>query len=149
MSDQIAVMNHGQVIQLGSSEELYERPRTRFVAQFLGGCNLLPARREERRGANAIVSTPIGRVEVPGLERPEATLAIRPEKIALGPGGGINHFTGTVLETTYTGAETHSVVGIGDTTLRVTSINQPGRRMVTGETVGFTLPPDSVIVLED
>jgi spermidine/putrescine transport system ATP-binding protein len=149
MSDRIAVMNHGQVIQLGSSEELYERPRTRFVAQFLGGCNLLPARLEKQTG-KAIVNTPIGTLEVPGLERPEATLAIRPEKIAIGLGGDINHFTGKVLETTYTGAETHSVMGIGDATLRVTSINQPGgRRMIAGDKVDFTLPPSAIIVLED
>src|SRR6185436_11723546 len=40
MSDRIAVMDAGRIVQLGTGEELYERPRTRFVAQFLGGCNL-------------------------------------------------------------------------------------------------------------
>jgi len=42
MSDRIAVMNAGRIEQLGDSRELYERPRNRFVAQFLGTCNLLP-----------------------------------------------------------------------------------------------------------
>ena len=41
MSDRIAVMNHGRVEQLGTPEELYERPRTRFVADFIGTTNLL------------------------------------------------------------------------------------------------------------
>ena len=44
MADRIAVMNHGRVEQVGGPEELYERPRTRFVADFLGVANLFRAR---------------------------------------------------------------------------------------------------------
>jgi spermidine/putrescine transport system ATP-binding protein len=43
LSDRIAVMNAGRIVQVGTGEELYEHPRNRFVAEFLGGCNLIPA----------------------------------------------------------------------------------------------------------
>ncbi|HEY0550767.1 MAG TPA: ATP-binding cassette domain-containing protein, partial [Verrucomicrobiae bacterium] len=60
MSDRIAVMNEGRIVQLGSGQELYERPRTRFVAQFLGGCNLLRARIVQRNSADLLARTGLG-----------------------------------------------------------------------------------------
>ena len=55
MSDRIAVMHAGRVEQLGTPEELYERPATRFVADFIGTTNLLPGSVESTAGGTAIV----------------------------------------------------------------------------------------------
>src|SRR6185369_648304 len=44
LSDRIAVMDHGRVAQVGTAADIYERPRTRFVAEFVGGCNILEVR---------------------------------------------------------------------------------------------------------
>jgi spermidine/putrescine transport system ATP-binding protein len=151
MSDRIAVMDHGQVVQLGTGEELYERPRTRFVAQFLGGCNLLPATVHQRSGDRVRVTTPVGPLELnaPG-SRSEFTLAIRPEKILPGRNGSPNQVRGVVLDTTYTGAETQSLIGIGTATLRVVSINGPASaRSSKGDSIELTLPEESLVMLED
>ena len=151
MSDRIAVMDHGRIAQLGTGEELYERPRTRFVAQFLGGCNLLAAKVRERSGGGVVVQTPIGNLQLAISDsRPEFTLAIRPEKILLHQSSASNTLTGEVLETTYTGAETHSVVRVAGETLRVVSVNNGhGPRLAPDQIVSLTLPAEALVVLED
>jgi spermidine/putrescine transport system ATP-binding protein len=151
MSDRIAVMDHGRIVQLGTGEELYERPRTRFVAQFLGGCNLLAAKVRERSGIGAVVQTPVGDLQLAISDsRPEFTLAIRPEKILLHQSNAPNTLTGEVRETTYTGAETHSLVHVSGETLRVVSVNNGGTpRLVPGQSVSLTLPAEALVILED
>jgi spermidine/putrescine transport system ATP-binding protein len=119
MSDRIAVMNMGHYEQLGDPEALYERPRTRFVAGFLGVSNLLPATRTGTAGDYAIVTlADTTRVRVPvavvdGAERVE--IGVRPEKIrirALGesPPDGHNVLVGTVRDASYVGVSTSYVV---------------------------------------
>ena len=151
MSDRIAVMEHGQIVQLGTGEELYERPRTRFVAQFLGGCNLLPAKVDQRNGDRVRVTTPIGALELNALgSRSEFTLAIRPENILPRRDGNPNQVRGVVLETTYTGAETQSLISIGEATLRLVSMNGPwSGRISKGDSIELTLPAESLVMLED
>ena len=78
MSDRIAVMNHGKVEQVGAPTEIYERPRTRFVADFIGEINIL---------------------EEPGRAR-----ALRPEKIRLVPDGA--RVSGTVETANFLGGST-------------------------------------------
>jgi len=151
MSDRIAVMDHGRIVQVGTSQELYEQPRTQFVAQFLGGCNLLPASLHRRSDDQVWVNTPVGPLELmTAVVRPEFMLAIRPEKILLGRVGTINHVRGTVLETTYTGAETQMLIAVGDVTLRVVSLNGPFvPRITKGEMIELTLPREALVLLED
>ena len=150
MSDRIAVMNHGRLVQIGSPAEMYERPRNRFVAGFLGGCNLLAATVRERNGAGMIARTPVGELRLECAHQSDAfTIAIRPEKILLGAHGA-NEFTGAVVEATYHGAETQSIVRIGTATLRVVSINSSASpRITAGDMLPLSLPPSSLIVLED
>jgi len=153
ISDRIAVMDQGRIVQLGTGEELYERPRTRFVASFLGGCNLLDAKVRERNGTNLVAETPLGDLRL-AINDPRNgfTVAIRPEKI-LAAGNDLNApncFTGQVLETTYTGAETHSVVRVRNETLRVVSVNTTAApRIASGEQIQLRLPSEALVVLED
>src|SRR5947208_6414176 len=113
MSDRIAVMNHGRIEQLDVSAELYERPRTRFVAQFLGSCNLLEATLKTREGSLILAQTSVGtlmaevtpraRAAVPG---DRVTLAIRPEKVVLNVAGAeTNCFSARIEDAVYSGAE--------------------------------------------
>jgi ABC-type Fe3+/spermidine/putrescine transport system ATPase subunit len=86
-------MDAGRIVQAGTGRELYEQPRTRFVAQFLGGCNLLPATVTGRNGTRVTARTPVGAVEFASVDsRPAFTIAIRPENIAVGTNGNANHF---------------------------------------------------------
>lgn len=150
MSDRIAVMDHGTIVQLGSPAELYEKPRTRFVAQFLGGCNLLSATVRERHGSDVLVQTPVGDLKLATNDSRNAfTLAIRPEKIVTG-NGSANQCAGEVLDTTYTGAETHCTVRAGKEILRVVTVNSAGgSRLQRGTQLQLTLPREALIVLED
>jgi spermidine/putrescine transport system ATP-binding protein len=150
MSDRIAVMDNGSVIQLGSPVELYEKPRTRFVAQFLGGCNLLRAQVMQRNGREIVAETSIGKLRVDTAEaRDEFTLAIRPEKILFRKNGAVNCFPGEVIETTYAGAETRCVARVGRETLHMVSVNVDAARLNPGEHIYMMLPTESLIVLED
>ena len=83
MSDRIAVMQGGRVQQLGKPEEIYEAPANRFVADFIGGANLIPA----RIGAQGAEAEGLGVVPATGDMGAEVTLAIRPERLAILPAG--------------------------------------------------------------
>ncbi|HEY7522439.1 MAG TPA: ABC transporter ATP-binding protein [Candidatus Limnocylindrales bacterium] len=88
MSDRIAVMNGGRVEQLGTPEELYDRPATRFVADFIGTTNLLAGRVEGVDGDSAVIR--LGSGEVCRIERnglaigSPVELSVRPESVSLG-----------------------------------------------------------------
>ncbi len=86
LSDRVAVMKDGRVLQVGVPKEIYERPRTRFVADFVGTNNLLPGEVEERHEDRLVVATAIGRFHaIPnGSIEAKCVLAIRPENISLG-----------------------------------------------------------------
>jgi spermidine/putrescine transport system ATP-binding protein len=79
MSDRIAVMQGGRVQQLGRPEEIYEAPANRFVADFIGGANLIPA----RMGAEGAVAEGLGVVPATAALGADVTLAIRPERLAM------------------------------------------------------------------
>jgi spermidine/putrescine transport system ATP-binding protein len=89
MADTIAVMNEGRIEQMGSGEELYERPQTEFVANFLGLSNLIDGRVASRDGAMATFDAEEGeRVFVPNerfsnVNGGPVRVGIRPEKIAI------------------------------------------------------------------
>ncbi|HYB42603.1 MAG TPA: ABC transporter ATP-binding protein, partial [Candidatus Methylomirabilis sp.] len=90
MSDRVALMNRGRIAQLGSAEDLYERPASRFVAEFIGESNLLEGRVESAEGGPVFVDgqgVPLHVLTGPRAPRPgqPCTLMVRPEKIALRP----------------------------------------------------------------
>ena len=79
VSDRIAVMSEGKIMQFGTPKEVYEQPRTRFVAEFLGAANLISG-----RAANGGIDTEIGHLQLdkmPGWA--QGTVAIRPERIRI------------------------------------------------------------------
>ncbi len=87
MADTIAVMNRGEIEQLGAPEELYELPRTAFVANFLGQSNLFTGKVTSARGETMVVDVAGTRIGVP-RERAqrhsgEVTVGVRPEKLLL------------------------------------------------------------------
>ena len=156
MSDRIAVMNEGRIVQLGKGKEIYEHPRTRFVAEFLGGCNLLRGTVRQCHRSEAFMRTSMGELRVSSdyelseKARSEYTLSIRPEKIAITREMVPNSFEAEVIETTYTGPETHALVRVNDELLRVIVANSFGSsRPVAGDSVRIVLPPEALIILDD
>lgn len=103
MSDRIAVVNHGRIMQLSTPRDLYERPANRFVADFIGESTFLPVRRQ---GSEVFYRhTPL-RYSGDVPETPDLLLMIRPERVVLagdGPVDGANNFTATVSDVVYQG----------------------------------------------
>jgi spermidine/putrescine ABC transporter ATP-binding subunit len=123
MADRIAVMNEGRVEQIGTAEEIYSRPRTPFVANFIGLCNFLPGevvaaggnRLTFRSGGLTVAVVPDG---APCASGTRGTLAVRPEVIRIFAAGeplpaGVNAAAGEIREVTYLGASRHFRVALG------------------------------------
>jgi iron(III) transport system ATP-binding protein len=135
VADRIAVMNAGKVVQVGTPAELYGRPRTGFVADFIGQTNLIPGKVAKRVGNMLEVTTAAGTIHAmaadgqggaPAAAAPAAdgvVLSIRPEQIrptrsAVSPPHGRNRLEGEVIETTFFGETTEHVVQVGGQRLR-------------------------------
>jgi spermidine/putrescine transport system ATP-binding protein len=161
MSDRIAVMRQGKIEQIGASAALYEQPRSRFVSQFLGACNLLTATVQRRGQTEAIVTTPLGALRVDFGPRPSGatqrdtfTLAIRPEKVILvGPqeGQGENRVKVQLEHRIYSGAATHYVLRVGAQELLSYTMNTTVgvQGFDIGQEVVAYLPPAGLLVLDD
>ena len=154
MADRIAVMNHGRIEQIDAPEALYERPRTRFVADFLGVSNLLRA-------------TPVGRADgglvrlrtERGLDlaahddggyRPGAAtwIGLRPERISL-VDRAANVFDGVIDDEVFLGDWTEWRVRVGEEVLSIGEGNVLARGRARGDRVTLSFPPDAVLRLED
>ena len=116
MSDRIAVMNGGRVEQIGSPREIYDRPRTAFVADFIGSLNAFDVRIDELVGEHAVMRLGDGERVVAGLgadRRPGETVrvAVRPERVRIAAAGapqqdGGSRVDGTVAEVVFLGMYT-------------------------------------------
>ncbi|MEN0075223.1 MAG: ABC transporter ATP-binding protein [Paracraurococcus sp.] len=108
LSDQVAILNHGRLVQMGAPAALYERPRTRFVADFLGTSNFLRGTVREACGGEMALQAGGTRLLQAGDLPPGSPtlLSLRPEKIALlGEGErAANQVTGTIAAWAYLGA---------------------------------------------
>ncbi|MGW0706973.1 ABC transporter ATP-binding protein [Streptomyces sp. NPDC002643] len=124
MADTVAVMNAGRVEQLGSPADLYENPRTTFVANFLGTSNLIEAEVDSRSGEEIVLKAGADQLVLPGARcgAPTRTggkvlVGIRPEKITLthaddagGIPAGRNRVTGKIAATSFIGVSTQYVI---------------------------------------
>jgi spermidine/putrescine transport system ATP-binding protein len=125
MSDRIAVMRAGRIEQLGTPEDLYERPVTTFVAGFLGVSNLLEGEVAGRDGGMVAVRLKDGtvlRAPAAGTDGggPAVRIGVRPEKLRVVAGGdgtasdGLNALDGTILDASYIGVSTQYLVETRD-----------------------------------
>jgi iron(III) transport system ATP-binding protein len=156
VSDRIAVMQGGTIVQTGTAEDLYHRPATRFVAQFIGRANLIAAQ-VERVTANAVEVMALGRrvtLEKPGagwVAGMQARLLLRPEAIALGrmldPTLGI---TANVVARTFLGEKIEYVVVCGGETLQVARHNAgPDDLFPVDQRVAIRFADSAAILLAD
>ncbi|SDR63460.1 putative spermidine/putrescine transport system ATP-binding protein/spermidine/putrescine transport system ATP-binding protein [Rhizobiales bacterium GAS113] len=163
MSDRVVVMNTGRILQIGTPEEIYERPRTRFVAEFLGTANILDAALEAndarggriailREGAPAIgIAYDTDRLPRTGAR---LQLAQRPEKLLLAPPGasGEGIVDGTVREHVFRGqyhAYQLAVPGINRPLFAYTSPAVAGQVYAPGDEVSVRFDAHNLVVLAD
>jgi spermidine/putrescine transport system ATP-binding protein len=147
MSDRIAVMHAGQVEQLGTPEELYERPTSRFVADFIGTTNLLRGV-VESDGAIRLDSGDRARVAHDGLAvGATVELCVRPESISLVPVDAIGAIPGSVEHAAYLGTNlAYQVRTAGDLVLSVLA-PKTGIRLPVGSAVAVAWDPTEALVL--
>lgn len=147
MADQIAIMNGGRIEQLGTPSDLYEHPRTAFVAGFLGISNLLPGDVVSPDAVRLADGTAM-RVPPAALRDRSGRVAVgvRPEKIRLGHGEE-NRLTGRLLETAYVGVATQYVLetSAGNVSVYVQN-SEPGATQATPSEISWS--PDSTFVVD-
>jgi spermidine/putrescine transport system ATP-binding protein len=156
MSDRIAVMNDGVVLQVGTPVQIYEQPATRFVADFIGETNFLGAQVAGRQ--NGVVSLAVegGQLRARAGEGPLAqgqavTVALRPEKLSLTPHAAAPGLSGVVREVVYIGTDTRFVVELASGAHVVARLQNIGERGLgefrVGDEVTLTCAPEDVRVL--
>jgi ABC-type Fe3+/spermidine/putrescine transport system ATPase subunit len=142
------VMNAGRLEQIGSSDEIYERPASRFVMNFVGSSNFLNVNDVERIGKETqctlagnpvIVSTQDIFEKRPNVRH---ELAIRPERIRVGDDASAlsNRLSGVIRETTYEGASVIYEVELGDKQRLLVRQQNAGGQVQLGRTqIGMTV----------
>jgi spermidine/putrescine transport system ATP-binding protein len=149
MADRIAVMDGGNVLQVGAPEEIYEKPHTRFVADFIGETNFITGTLERKEGNDGFVRLSDSEIVRGVMDDPNTplnqtvTLAIRPEKVFVTPPEGTSprssHFDidakellalveaeensvllkGSIRQSIYIGTDMRHIVKLGDTGMEV------------------------------
>jgi len=156
MSDRLAVMDKGRLVQAGAPRAVYSAPRTAYVADFLGVANLLAvecgaaagtAPRSVRLGDTELVATPVAE-GIAGAGH----VVIRPERVRLGTASGVpapNAVRGTVEELVYVGATTHVMVRLGGGQLLQALVMNDGEGddFVSGMPVTAALPVEALRLL--
>jgi spermidine/putrescine transport system ATP-binding protein len=155
MSDRLAVMSHGRLEQVGAPDEVYERPRTRFVADFLGVRNLLPATVVSAGGGRVSLRTrggaPLVALDDGGWPREgEVWVGLRPETLRLSADGApAGALRGTVEDEVYLGDRTEWIVRVGEEALTVSQPARGSAPVRRGDTVAVAVAPEAVLRLRD
>jgi putative spermidine/putrescine transport system ATP-binding protein len=152
LSDRVVVMNEGRIEQIGAPADIYNFPATSFVASFVGTLNLIAGR---------VVNAGAGRLSIDGQEirssKPvedardgaTVTVAIRPESVELGDGGGANQLRGPVEDVSFLGSIVRTRIGLeGGASLSLDTFNDP--HLVppnVGEVVTASFPPEATLVI--
>jgi ABC-type Fe3+/spermidine/putrescine transport system ATPase subunit len=154
LSDRIAVMRDGLIDQFDTPQELFERPRTPFVADFLGAANFLPGRLEQQTSTHTLVRLDSGGAlkarPQAGSEGARVRAAVQPGRLALCPPGD-GFCTGTVETVTYVGTLVRVTVRpLGGTDTELIRLELPaGRAPALGERVDLAADPANVSVFLD
>jgi putative spermidine/putrescine transport system ATP-binding protein len=154
MSDRIVVMSEGRMEQVGNPFDIYNYPKTRFVAGFVGTLNTLKARvldpgagKLSIDGQEAVTSRPLNGSPADSIR----TVALRPEAVALGERvNGGNGLSGTIEEVGFLGSVVRIKVRLGENAISLDTFNSssvtPPKR---GDTVSIAFTRDDLLVLED
>jgi spermidine/putrescine transport system ATP-binding protein len=157
MSDRLAVMNNGRIVQLGTPEEVYNEPADAYVADFLGVSNLMDAQVEpggngegcRLRLGDFTLEAKAGQLDATGAVK----VAIRPERVHLHPyeSGGVNRLPGMVERLVFLGSTTHIYVRLATGSALQALVRNDGGAVAynQGTPVSVGLPADALRVLPD
>jgi putative spermidine/putrescine transport system ATP-binding protein len=153
LSDRVVVMSEGRIEQIGAPADIYNFPATPFVASFVGTLNLIAAK---------VVDGSSGRLSVDGQEIRSAkpvtegregstvTIAVRPESVELGEGGGANRLRGAIEDVSFLGSIVRMRLRLpdGDTSISLDTFNDPNLKPpAIEEVVTISFPPEASLVI--
>jgi spermidine/putrescine transport system ATP-binding protein len=155
MSDRIAVMSKGRILQIGSPRDIYDKPADRFVADFIGETNFLTAPviglqngvAKVRLGSGFEIEASVAEGFVPSAE---ATIVVRPEHARAVRDGG--QLSGTVENVVYFGTDTHIHIRLDDGaafTVRQQNTRTQSGAFHVGDRAGIEIAADAAQVLRD
>jgi putative spermidine/putrescine transport system ATP-binding protein len=155
MSDRMAVMQSGKILQIGRADEIYRAPASRFVANFVGPINELPlaaiesvgGRRRARASSELTVWLPTGEPRSSGTPQ---TLVLRPEALQVGSGelGTDNRFPGDIQDVIYLGASSECRIQVGALRLVAIMPTAAAARFRPGERVSVGWNADDGVVVD-
>ena len=156
ISDQIALMNRGRIIQIGTPQEIYGNPVNEFAADFIGAANIVPGEMLEPPDAQgqARVRTPLGelRATQKGLSRPpgqRVLVAFRPEEVSIsaeaGSAPGENLLRGEIQGFTYLGESTEFQVLVGGH--KIQARGEPAQALRRGASVYLRIPVGDCLLI--
>ncbi len=153
LGDRIGVMRDGRLLQIGTSDEIYNRPSDLFVANFTGATNELTGMLVARSGEFGVIDLGEGRRAEATLLRPlepgeKVRIALRPENVAIGRQEGANAFTAKVTDRRYQGTQTVYDIDLFGHRLEVLELGTAARHTV-GVEAPVTLPPQALWAYRD
>jgi iron(III) transport system ATP-binding protein len=154
LADRLAVMDRGRIAQLGAPREVYDRPVSRFVAEFLGDSNFVPGSVRESGEQRCVVETAVGMLTgIPAGERPQLGAAVicsfRPHAVTLnGDSAAVNRFQAVVQSITFLGDLLQvSLLAAGELSLQMLSLPRQASHLKAGEAVSLSIAEDQLAVL--
>jgi putrescine transport system ATP-binding protein len=162
MAHRIAVMDRGRIIQAAPPAEIYEKPRTRWVAAFVGDVNLIDGRVVEAGAGEALIEDKAGRryrvavhAAADVAAGDEVAIAVRPEKLRMQagflPGNAVNVVSGCVVDIGYLGGTSIYKVRLNDGAVMkaaVANVTRTGDPAFSaGDEVWLSWPPEAAVVL--
>ncbi len=151
MSDRVAIMRDGEVVELDNPEALYFNPKTRFGAEFLGRTVIFDAKPIGASANGYSLSAPFGVIEISGeqVSRAEGAhlIALRPEHVALHPGRieGVNHFGGRIVSRVFSGKLVEYEVDVNGHIIPVQTTSSV--MLPVGTDVTVDMAPDRFVLL--
>jgi iron(III) transport system ATP-binding protein len=155
LSDEIALMHNGQILQQGTPADIYYRPSAEYIADFIGSTNLLAGRAVEPAAFSTVASVEIEGIVCRGTVNEDVAagdsiaLAVRPESLAIEPVGadpvGPNSLPGLVRGRVFLGESTEFLVAVGELDVRV-RVTGPAAGIDVGDAVGLRLPDEASLV---
>jgi iron(III) transport system ATP-binding protein len=155
ISDRMAILDSGRIAQIGRPEEVYRRPQSRVIADFIGETNFIPGTIASTDGGTTIVNTEIGKFEGVASDpawtpRPSeaAVLSIRPESWTIdAESRGTNSIRGTIGESVYLGEVAQYQFLTGPVKLKIFEMNPRLSGRPTGRELFASAMPQDVVVL--
>jgi putative spermidine/putrescine transport system ATP-binding protein len=148
IADRIVIMNGGRIEQAGRPSEVYERPRTRFVAQFMGRCNFIPVEAIEHDRVAVLRGGK--RIETANADPGARVLAVRPHNLVVADAASGNSFSGRLVRSLYLGPIVHLTIDADGFQLQVDAPSERAGGYGVGDDITVQVDPKNArLIAED